>query len=190
MKIHPSRIVLPLAIACAALAAAPAQKPAFTFRNTEFFHRWSKNNQHEFTPANQENLEKWTDMMTINAYPDTKDGDRLADRANAVLENYKRHEAKVLKTTSVPRTPDHPAEHLITVMFTRPGFAEIAFARLKLIDGKGFSLVYSHRLYVDEPKAADAWVGANAREIEKALMEWNSIPSEKELNGPQERTPQ
>ena len=67
-----------------------------------YFHRWSKNNQHEFTPEKQEDLDKWSDMMTVNAYPDVQDGERLAQTANAVLDNYKRHQAKVLKTDSVP----------------------------------------------------------------------------------------
>ena len=56
------------------IAAAPA-KPAFSFKNIEYFHRWSHNTQHEFTPNKQEDLKAWTDMVTINIYPDAKDGD-------------------------------------------------------------------------------------------------------------------
>src|SRR4029078_10996960 len=102
---------------------------------------------------------------------DIRDGEGLADRANAVLENYKGHQGRVLKTNSVPRTPAHPAEHFIAVMFVRPGATEIAFARFKMIDGKGYSLVYSHRLSGDDAKKSDAWLSGNAKDIEKALME-------------------
>ena len=86
-------------------------------------------------------------MITVNAYPDVHDGEGVAAKANAVLENYKSHQGRVFKTRSVPRTTDRPAEHLIAVVFTRPNFIEVAFARFKLVDGKGCSFVYSHRIY-------------------------------------------
>jgi hypothetical protein len=173
-----------LAVACSTVhaeesrAARPQQKRAFVFRDVGYFHRWSKGDQHEFTPEKQEDLNRWSDMITVNGYPDVSDGERLAATANAVLENYKSHQAKVLKTRSVPRTPERPAEHLIAVMFTRPNFIEVAFARFKLVDGKGCSFVYSHRLYGEKiGDQMSAWLSANGQEIEKALMEWSSMPS-------------
>jgi len=41
-------------------------------------------------------------MITINVYPDAHDGEALATKANAVLENYKSHKGKVLRTSSIP----------------------------------------------------------------------------------------
>jgi len=108
---------------------AAAAKPAFVFAGTDYFHRWSQNDQHEFTPENQENLDKWADMITINVYQSAHDGDALAAKANAVLENYKTHNGRVLRTDSVPRTADRPAEHFIGVVFGRPNFIEAAFRR-------------------------------------------------------------
>lgn len=157
-------------------AAEPAEAD-FVFRGTDYFHRWSQGNQHEFTPEGQEDLEKWADMVTVNAYPDVDDGDSLAAAANAVLENYKSSQAKVLRTDSVPRTSDRPAEHLIAAVFGRPEFIEAAFARFQLVDGKGYSFVYSHRIY--GKKSGDpmsAWLSANGPEVEKALMEWKFSP--------------
>jgi hypothetical protein len=113
------------------VAVTPAGKPAFSFQGVEYFHRWSKADQHEFTPAGQEDLKKWTDMITLNAYSDARDGDALAAKANAVLENYTRNKARVLKTNSVPRTANKEAEHLIAVVFGRPEFIEVAFARFE-----------------------------------------------------------
>lgn len=163
-------------------AADPSPKRAFAFRDVNYFHRWSREEQHEFTPAEQEDLNKWSDMITINGYPDAGDGERLAATANAVLENYKKHQARVLKTRSVPRATDRPAEHLIAVVFTRQNFIEAAFARFKLVDGKGFSFVYSYRIYgEDMDDEMSAWLRANGEEVEKALMEWNSMPSRTSL---------
>jgi hypothetical protein len=156
-------------------AAAP---PVFSFRGVAYWHRWSLNDQHEFTPKGQEDLEKWADMITVNAYPDANDGDSLAAKANAVLGNYKSHQGIVLKTDSIPRTKDRPAEHYIAVVFGRPNFMEAAFARFKLADGAGCSIVYSHRIYGEKiGDQMSAWLANNGAAIEKALMGWKDAPS-------------
>ena len=63
--------------------------PAFSFADTKYFHRWTQGDQHEFTPEGQDDLEKWTDMVTIWQYRDVKDGDALAKTSNTILEKYK-----------------------------------------------------------------------------------------------------
>ena len=154
--------------------AADSPAPAFSFRQIEYFHRWSQSNQHEFTPAKQEALEHWSDMMTVNDYPGVDEGEKMAATANAVLANYKRAKGKILKTRSVPANEKEPAEHFIAVSFSRPDFQEAAFARFKLLDGQGHSFVYSHRFYGD--KAADQmneWLKANGEKIENALLDWH-----------------
>lgn len=177
MRGHVVQLVGLLALACIPLDAATA-KPAFVLGGVDYVHRWSQNDQHEFTPEGQEDLEKWSDMITINVYSTAHDGDALAVKANAVLENYKSHNARVLRTNSVPRTPDRPAEHFIAVVFGRSNFIEVAFARFKLVDGVGCSIVYSHRIY--GAKVSDqmsAWLNQNGTKIEKTLTDWNAIPS-------------
>jgi hypothetical protein len=163
-------------------SASSSNQPAFVFRGIKYFHRWSKNDQHEFTPEGQEDLDHWSEMITVNVYPEVDDGEALARAANAVLENYKSHQGRVLKTSLVPRVTSRPAEHLIVVLFTRPSFVEVAFARFKLVDGKGCSFVYSHRIYGEKiGDQMSAWLSANGHEAEKALLEWSSMPSPKSL---------
>ena len=168
-----------LMLASAVTAKAQAQqhspsKAAFRFGDVAYFHRWSKDQQHEFTPEGQEDLAKWTDMVTVNVYPSVRDGDALAAQANAVLENYKQHNARLLRTDSLPRT----AEHFIAVVFGRPGFVEVAFARFRLADGAGSSFVYSHRIYGERAgDEASAWLKANGPKLETALMTWSTMPS-------------
>ena len=116
-------------------------------------------------------------MVTINLYANAHDGDALAVTANSVLENYKSHGGKVLKTDSVPRTPTRPAEHYIAVVLGQPAFLEAAFARFRMVDGNGCAIIYSHRIYGE--KVGDkmsAWLQANGPAIEKALMSWINIP--------------
>jgi hypothetical protein len=167
-----------LIIGSAALISRASEPKDFTFQDVTYVHRWSKANTHEFTPEEQDNLDEFEDMITVNGYPNVKDGDGLAAAANGVLENYKNAQAKILKTDSVPRTPQHEAEHFIAAVFSRPEFIEVAFARFKILDGKGYSFVYSHRIY--GKKAGDpmsAWLSDHGAEVEKALMEWTSMPS-------------
>ena len=182
VRIHVCQLLTLLALGCIPLDAqqirATGAKPAFVFDGVGYLPRWSKNNQHEFTPESQEDLEKWSDMITMNVYPDAHDGDALAAKANAVLENYKNHHGMVLKTNSLPRTPDRPAEHFIAVVFGRQNFIEVAFARFKLVDGIGCSIVYSHRIYGE--KVGDQmspWIDHNGAKIERTLMAWNNMPS-------------
>ncbi|MBV9127862.1 MAG: hypothetical protein JO117_07225 [Verrucomicrobia bacterium] len=175
-------LLLPALAAVAAWGApdlrTAAGNQALTFAGTPYLHRWSGNDQHEFTPAGQEDLEHWADMVTINYYPSVKDGDGLAATANAVLGNYKAHQATVVRTDSVPRTPEKPAEYLIVVCFTRPDFSEAVFARFKLVGGtRGAAAIYSHREYGQKNgEQMRAWLQKNGPATEKALMNAEQLP--------------
>ena len=178
LRIYLSFVLISIFSVCATVGAAqkqadPKSKITLNFNRTEYVHRWSQNDLHEFTPPGQEDLSKWTDMLTINFYPQVKTGEGLALVANQVLENYKTQNGRVLKTDSVPRTVEKPAEHLIVVVFGRPTFLEAVEARFKLVNGKGVSIIYSHRVYGKEVgPAMSIWLKENGPSIEKALMGW------------------
>ncbi|MEI8282078.1 MAG: hypothetical protein WCG75_06720 [Armatimonadota bacterium] len=149
----------------------------FTFAGATYVARYSKGNLHEFTPKDQPDLKKFTDMVTINDYAAVTDGDALAKTANSVLETYKANKAVIVKTNSVARTDKKPAEHLIVALFPQSTFIEASFARFMLSEGKGVSVVYSHRIY--GKKAGDAmskWLLKNGEAREKELMKLSSVP--------------
>lgn len=155
------------------------EEPAFSLGDVKYFERFS-NASHdlfEYTPAKQTDLDHYTDMVTINYYRKTADGDALAVVANSVLQNYQANNAKVLGTKSVPRTREKPAEHLIVVLFSRPEFAEASFTRFRMHDGMGTSVVYTRRAYgKDARDEVSAWLKTNGPKIEKALMVWDEMP--------------
>jgi hypothetical protein len=158
-------------------AARKAQVAAFAFADIKYFHRFSKGDQHEYTPDGQEDLNAWTDMVTILIYPKARDGEALAATASAVLETYKANQAVVVRTDSVPRTREKPAEHLMVVTFGRPDFIEAVFARFRMHAGVGSAVIYSHRLY--GKKVGDqmsAWLGKNGPTTEHNLMSWDAMP--------------
>lgn len=89
-----------------------------------------------------------------------------------------------LNTNSTPRTADRPAEHLIAVVFERPEFIEVAFARFRMLDGSGHSIVYSHRMYGEKiGDKMNEWLKAHGKETEDALMKWDSAPSPRSISG-------
>lgn len=149
----------------------------FSLADVKYFHRFTKDDQHEYTPSCQEDLKAWKDMVTIHYYRKAKDGEALAATANAVLENYKANKALVHKTDSVPKTKDQPAEYLIVVIFSRPEFIEVAFARFKMHDGVGTAVIYSHRIYGKKiGSEMSAWLEKNGPDTEKKLMKWDAMP--------------
>ena len=156
----------------------PDQKAAKTlsFRGVDYLHRWSKDGQNEFTPKGQEDLHKWQDMITINVHEAVVNGDQLADLANRVLANYQRV-GKILRTDSKPRTLRREAEHLAVALLRTPTFLEAAFARFVLVDGVGYVIVYSHRIYGQEAAKIGEWVQANGPSVETTLMAWEGMPA-------------
>jgi hypothetical protein len=163
--------------------APPSSAPVLRFNDTDFTYRWSQGNQYEFTPAGQENLNRWTDMITLVYAPNATDGEGLATFANACLETYKKNGAMVLNTRSVPMTPERPAEHFVAVVFAPPQFVEATFARFQLLEGNGVVTIYGHRIYGENVgKAMSAWLAANGEKSENALMAFTGTPSQKTLN--------
>ena len=167
------------------IPAAAAQGPgtpqakatSVTFGGKTYVHRWSKDGQNEYTQPSETDLERWRDMVTINVSASVHDGDQLAAMANSILANYQKH-GKIVRTDSKPRTPQHPAEHLIVALLGNTSLLEAAFARIMLIDGVGVLAVYSHRVYGKGAAAPMGhWLQTNGPTIEKALMSWDKIPS-------------
>lgn len=181
-------IFLAGSITSAQAASSGPVAMSFMFRSIEYEHRWSKDNQNEFTPNGDTDLTSWKDMITLNVYESVSTGEQLADAANKVLVNYQRN-GQILRTDSKPRTADGPAEHLVVAVLGSSTFLEAAFARFVFVDGVGTVVVYSHRVYGKPagPAMSD-WLEANGLQVEKALMAWKPVPGPNALKGlPQSR---
>ncbi|HNC75451.1 MAG TPA: hypothetical protein PK362_11290, partial [Elusimicrobiota bacterium] len=158
-------------------APAKEKRTMIQFNGTTYEHRWSKSGQNEFTPAGQEDLSKWTEMVTILDYDRVNNGEDLAGVANQVYANYQ-NAGKIIKVNSKPRTETAPAEHFIAAALGDPNYLELVFARLFIHDGKGAAVVVSHRIYgAKVGPAAGEWLEKNGASVEKALMEWKGLPT-------------
>jgi hypothetical protein len=150
---------------------------AFSFADVPYFYRFTTGDQHEYTPAGQEDLNAWKDMVTINYYRNAKDDEALAAIANSTLENYKAANGMIIKTDSVPKTKERPAEHLIVVIFGRPEFFEVSFARFRMRDGVGAGVFYGRRFYGRKiGNEVSAWLKENGPYLEQTLMRWDALP--------------
>lgn len=148
-----------------------------------YLFRWAEQDHYEFTPAGQEDLQHWSDMVTVVLHRGVTTNDQLADLANRVLGNYQAAHAIVIGTHSKPRTATEPAEHFAAVAFPQPTMIEVAFARVKLVDGVGCAFVYSHREYGEKiGDQVSAWLKANGPTAEKNLMSWKAFPHPKEFS--------
>jgi hypothetical protein len=147
------------------------------FDGSDYFHRWSKNGQNEFTPQGEEDLNAWKSMLTIIVYDTVGTGDELAGVANRVLGAYQAR-GRVVKTDSKPKMRDREAEHFIAVVLGDPKFLEATFARFLLFERAGIAVVFSKRVYGrrvgDE---MSGWLVKNGPAVEEALMNWKAIPS-------------
>jgi hypothetical protein len=150
---------------------SPGKTPTVAFRGVEYTFRWSGGTQYEFTPAGQEKLDAWTDMLTLNLYPTATTGEALAGVANSVLGRYQGTGGKIVRTNSVPATPQVPAEHFIAAVLPDPKFLEFAAARFVLIGKEAAGMVYSYRVYgTAAGQPMSAWMGTNGPDVEKGLM--------------------
>ena len=169
---------LALGAALTPLGRVQAQSGGLTleFRGQSYLHRWSKANQHEFTPPADTDLSTWRDMLTINIHDRVSNGEDLAEVANRVVGNYQKN-GKILQTRSVPRTAARAAEHLIVAVLGRPDFLEATFARCVLIEGTGLVAVCSHRVYgkAAGPAMSD-WLSRQGGAVETAWMAWDRWP--------------
>lgn len=173
-------VALSLVAAALVPGLASAQQPpplVVSFSGTDYLHRWSKAGQHEFTPKGQEDLSKWSNMMTINVFDSARTGDDLAEIANRVLGNYQQN-GKIIRTDSKPRTDKAEAEHLAVAILPSPQFLEAAFARFLMHEGRGIVIVHSKRVYgAKAGNEMSAWLEENGPTTEQALTEWTGLPT-------------
>jgi hypothetical protein len=177
-KLQAAIVAALLSLFCAAAVAQTGSGASrINFGGQDYVHRWSKDGQHEYTPPDEPDLKKWHRMVTIIVHEKVKNGEDLAKLANAVLGNYERV-GKVVRTDSRPRTSTTEAEHLVVVIFGRPGFVEAAFARVRLVAGTGTVTVFSRREYGDSAKKTIGdWLIQNGTPVETTLMTWEKMPA-------------
>lgn len=147
------------------------------FEGARFFHRWSQKDQHEFTPAGQEDLGRWQQMITLREGPDIDTAEALMQWGSSVAGSYERI-GTIIRTQFYPATDERGPECLIVGAFVQDAFAEAAFARIVLVDDGAVLFVYSSRTYgADATEQIQQWLIDHGAATERAVMAWTAFPS-------------
>ena len=168
---------------CLTLEAAFAQeseqknKEAFAFEDTKYFFRSRNQDAREYTPAGQDDLKTWKDMVTVIYYRNATDEKALEKVANTTKGLYQQANGLIIRAAANPKTAEKPAAYLVVAMFVTDEFREVAFAGFRMQEGVSSAVVYSHRIYGKEVgEEMGAWIKKNGPNTEIALAKWDAIP--------------
>ena len=161
-------------------AAPPAQSPAqakITFRGTEYFLRSSHGNEYDFTPLGQEDLQTFTDELSLDLYPAAHDQEALATITSRVLAIVQGANATVLRKISVSASGQQPGQHFIAAIRPTPHGADFSAARFVLVDNQGVGVFYTHRSYGQSAAGTTSeWATKNAIDVEQLLLRFDASP--------------
>ena len=170
----------------AGLPAQTTATPQLRFNGAAYLFRWTNGRLFEFTPEGQEDLDKWTEMVSVLVLRDVNSPEKLADFASILLERYKARHG-LLRTNTVPATAQNPAQHFVAGLLLANGIAECVFNRILLMHDIGYNFVYSHRNYGSDMKQTvdqtASWAKANGASIENAVMTFDALPEAGTLEG-------
>ena len=173
---------LGLAFVVLASSTAVARQPAkpaplkISFQGVEYIHRSTLGDRSDFTPAEQPDLKKFRDRLTIVVRDNVTGSDQLGTIANNLVGTVS-DVGEVVRTDSMPNAATHETEHFIAAKLEAPEFTQAAFARIALVEGKGMAIVYTHRTYGEHSfDSSTGWMDRNGEATEKALMSWQGMP--------------
>ena len=166
-------------------ASAPASDNGnvVIFSGTKYFLRTAKDGQYVFTPNGQEDLQRWTDMISLSYYPEIKEGNSLAAKAIDWWKHCRSTRAHILQMNFVPRIDQMPArDNAFYTTFTlleKPynDYDEFAYTALRIVGGIGATSTYSHREYrtgMISPERNFTWARKNDP-VGEAWFVWDGV---------------
>ena len=153
------------------------------YLGTKYFLRSTKDGQYVFTPDGQEDLQRWTDMITLSYFPQITEGKSLAAKALEWWSHCRSMRARILDINYVPRidlmaTRDN-ALYITLTLLAKPDndYDEFAFTALRIVEGVGAASTYAHREYrtgLVSPEKDFAWAQKN-RPVDEAWYGWDGV---------------
>lgn len=140
-------------------------QPALDFDGKRYLHRYSKNGQHEFTPAGQEDLQRWQEMMTLVVQPGF-DAARTRQWAEAMAAGYK-EKGLLIQADQPPG-----GEYRMHGVLGAPGMVEVNFVRIMPHGGGALAVLVQRRFYGEESRQMADWVRDNTPRISGLLVDW------------------
>ena len=176
MKIEKSivpKMILILMVGVQSTFAASVENIGFSEKQFEF--RDSKNGTHSFTPAGQEDLSTWQEMISFIYADYVKVTSDLQALANNLLESYS-SKGKVMKAVAGPDT-SNPEWFIIASVISGSDAAEAIMTKVSIENSVGVVMVYSRRFYGnDKGSELVSWFQANGRRLEANLISFQNTP--------------
>jgi hypothetical protein len=153
------------------------------FSGTKYFLRSTKDGQYVLTPGGQEDLQRWTDMITLSYYPEITEGKSLAAKAIDWWDHCRSTRIHILEINFVPRIDQMPArDNAIYTTFTllaKPynDYDEFAYTALRIVEGIGATSTYSHREYRTDLVSSErdfTWARKN-KPVGEAWFVWDGV---------------
>jgi hypothetical protein len=162
-------------------ATAEAKLATVSFNGETYFHRWSQNGQHEFTPSGQADLKRWKDMLTVRVFEQVNNEAQFTGMVRATVANYKKVGVINRVMERPKKTPEGVDEVVIVATLRAGDIIEFVAARFLMRDGVGTLFVASHREYMDRQGIDAALAGDYAKNkqagVVNALAVWDGAPT-------------
>lgn len=194
------RLGLPIFLFCAVVASGAdqpsnpllADKPSASvtdngkvvmFLGKEYFLRSTKDGQYVFTPGGQEDLQRWTDMITLRYFPEITEGKSLAAKTIEWWDYCHTTRDHIFEINFVPRIDEMPspdnALYVICTLRNKPynDYDEFEFTALRIVEGVGAVSTYSHREYRAGLVSLEqnfAWMKKN-KPVNEAWFGWDGV---------------
>lgn len=157
-------------------AAAPKSangQQTLNFDGKRYLHRYSKNGQHEFTPAGQEDLQRWQEMLTLVMRPGA-DAENTRQWAEAMAAGYKE------KGLLVQADQPPGGEYRMLGVLGAPGMTEVNFVRVMPHGSGAMTVLVQRRFYGEESRQMADWVRDNSPRLSGLLVDWQP-PAESQI---------
>ncbi|RMH89533.1 hypothetical protein EBB59_10610 [Lysobacter pythonis] len=153
------------------IAAAGQARSAevLSFDGVRYLHRWSKNGHNEYTPADQPDLRRWRQMLTLIEKPGMNPR-QMAQWAQATASGFE--ERGILFGKDQPVA----GEYRLLGVLRDSGVVEVNYARFMQANGGAMLLMVQRRFYDDERREMADWVRDNTPRISRRLLDWGPLP--------------
>ena len=153
------------------------------YLGTKYFLRSTKDGQYVFTPDGQEDLQRWTDMITLSYFPQITEGKSLAAKALEWWSHCRSMRAHILDINFVPRIDQMPSRdnalYITSAFIAQPynNYDEFSYTAVRIVEGIGAVSTYAHREYRTGPAVHEKYStwGEKNKPVAEAWYVWDGV---------------
>jgi len=144
-----------------------------TFGGQAYIERWSDDRQQEYTPSNQPDPERSTEMLKVHRFPSINEHSQLVNLAQALQDHYQQAGDIIIESHAITNLKQKVSEQFMVVVSGTDTQLQAQFIRLTFVAGEAMAIVFSKRF--DAEKDYDGvrvWLDKYGQESERNLRSW------------------